>query len=94
MAQPSVELARGFAFDPVALAKEFRSPLKPSGSERRMGDLADGRQQLLQPVLGKFFVEQGLLAALVLQGSLVVFAICFSAAVHTASPSAVQIDFT
>ena len=40
----------------------------------------------------EFFVEQGFLPALVLQGYLVALTICFSAVVHTASPSAVQID--
>jgi hypothetical protein len=46
MAQPSVELARGFAFDPFALAEEFSSALKLSGSGGRLFVLADERQQL------------------------------------------------
>jgi hypothetical protein len=88
MTQPSVELARGLAFDSFALAKESPSALKLIGFERRLVELADGRQQFRQLVLGKFFVEQGLLAAFVLQGFLVALAICFSAAIHSASPSA------
>ena len=46
LAQPSVELARGFAFDPFALAEEFLSALKLSGSGRRLVELANERQQL------------------------------------------------
>ena len=46
MAQPSVELARGFAFDSYALAEEFPSTLKLSGSGRRLVELANARQQL------------------------------------------------
>jgi hypothetical protein len=46
MAQPSVELARGFAFDSFALAEELPSALKLSGSERCMAELANEHQQL------------------------------------------------
>ena len=46
MVQPSVELERGFAFVSFALAKEFSSVLKLSGSGRRLFVLADERQQL------------------------------------------------
>jgi len=46
MSQPSVELARGFAFDSYALAEEFPSTLKLSGSGRRFVELANARQQL------------------------------------------------
>ena len=45
MAQPSVELARGFAFDSFALAEKFSSALKLSGSGRRLAELANGCQQ-------------------------------------------------
>ena len=41
----------------------------------------------------KFFVEHALSPTLVLQGYLVGLTICFSADIHTASPSAIQIDF-
>jgi hypothetical protein len=66
MTQPNVKLAGCLTFDSFALAKEFRSALKLSGPERRVGDLANGHQQLPQLVLAKFFVEQGLLLAFVL----------------------------
>jgi hypothetical protein len=46
MTQPSVELTRGFAFDPFALTEAFFSPLKVSGSEGRLLELADESQQL------------------------------------------------
>ena len=46
MMQPSVELARGFAFDPFALGEEFPSALKVSGSGRRLVELANELQQL------------------------------------------------
>jgi len=45
MVQPSVELARCFAFDPFALAEEFLSVLKVSGSEGRLAEPANERQQ-------------------------------------------------
>jgi hypothetical protein len=46
MAQPSVELARGFAFDSFALAEEFPSALKLSGSRRCVVEMANEHQQL------------------------------------------------
>jgi hypothetical protein len=46
MTQPSVELARGFAFDPFALTEKFSSTLKVSGSGWRLVELANARQQL------------------------------------------------
>jgi len=46
MAQPTVELARGFAFDSFALAEELPSALKLSGSVRSLVELANDRQQL------------------------------------------------
>jgi hypothetical protein len=46
MTQPSVELARGFAFDPFALAEDFVSALKVSGSEGRLLELTNESQQL------------------------------------------------
>jgi hypothetical protein len=46
MVQPSVKLPRGFAFDSFALADEFPSLLKLSGSGRRLVELANDRQQL------------------------------------------------
>ena len=46
MTQPSVELARGLAFDPFALAEEISSVLKLSGSQRGSAELANERQQL------------------------------------------------
>jgi hypothetical protein len=46
MTQPSVELARGFAFDPIALTEDFSTALKVSGSEGRLLELANERQQL------------------------------------------------
>jgi hypothetical protein len=46
MVQPSVELARGFAFNSFALAEEFPSTLKVSGSGRRLVELANAHQQL------------------------------------------------
>jgi hypothetical protein len=46
MTQPNVELAGGFAFDPFALAEEFFSALKVSGSEGRLLKLANESQQL------------------------------------------------
>jgi hypothetical protein len=45
MSQPSVELARRFAFDSLALAKEFGSTLKLSDPRRRLFELPDERQQ-------------------------------------------------
>ena len=83
MTQPSVELARCFAFDPFALTEEFLSASKVSGSERRLLKLANKRQQLRELVLVKFFYEQRLLPAFVLQGYLVILTICFSALIHT-----------
>jgi hypothetical protein len=53
MAQPSVELVRGFAFDLFAIAEEFPSVLKLSGSGRRLVELANAHQQLLYCVSGK-----------------------------------------
>jgi hypothetical protein len=44
MTQPSVELARGFAFDSFALTEEFLSTLKVSGTEGRLLELAAERQ--------------------------------------------------
>ena len=93
MSQPGVELARGFALDSFALTKELRSSLKVSGSGRRLVELGNGCQQFRQLVLGEFFVEQGLLAAFVLQGFLVALTICFSAMVHIAIPAAAQGGF-
>jgi hypothetical protein len=61
MVQPSVKLERGFAFVSFALAEEFSSVLKLSGSGRRLLVLADERQQLRQLVLAKFFFIQYLL---------------------------------
>jgi hypothetical protein len=46
MAQPSVELARGFAIDSFALAKESPSALKLGGSGGCVVELANERQQL------------------------------------------------
>jgi hypothetical protein len=46
MTQPNAELAGGFAFDPFALAEEFLSALKVSGSEGRLVELANESQQL------------------------------------------------
>jgi hypothetical protein len=46
MTQPSVELARCFAFDPFALTEEFLSALKVSGSEGRLVELTNESQQL------------------------------------------------
>lgn len=46
MTQPSVELPRGFVFDPFALTEEFPSALKASGSEGRLLELANESQQL------------------------------------------------
>ena len=94
MTQPSAELARCLTLDPLALTKEFRSTLKLGGSERRLVDLADGLQQLLQLILGKFFIEQDFLAAFVLQGFLVALTVCFSTVIHIATPAAVQVGFT
>jgi hypothetical protein len=44
--QPTVKTGRSFAFDSFALAKEFGSTLKFSGSGRRLFELAYERQQL------------------------------------------------
>jgi len=44
MAQPSVELARGFAFNSLALAEELPSALKLSGSRRCLVELANEHQ--------------------------------------------------
>ena len=92
MLQPTVKLAGGFAFDSVAFAEEFDSALKLSGSGRRLLQLFNRRQQLRELVLVKFFKKQGLLSALVLERDLVALTSRFSAAVHTASPCAVQFD--
>jgi hypothetical protein len=86
MAQPGVELARGFGFGLFAVAEELDSVLKLSGSGRRLFEPANGLQQLPYLVLVELFYEQGLLRALVLQSYLVVRTICFSASVHPASP--------
>lgn len=77
-----MELARRFAFDSLALAEDFSSTLKLSGSRRRLFELADERQQGSELFLVLFFYVQRLLSALILQGYLVVLTICFSAGIH------------
>jgi hypothetical protein len=46
MVQPSVELARGLAFDSFALSEELPSTLKLSDSGGRLFELANDRQQV------------------------------------------------
>lgn len=86
MSQPSVKLARRFAFDSIALAEELGSTLKLSGSRRRLFKVANERQQGSQLFLIQFFDAQRLLSALILQGYFVALTICFSAGIHAASP--------
>jgi hypothetical protein len=44
--QPSVELARGFALDSLAVAEEFPSTLQLSGSGRRLFELTNALHQM------------------------------------------------
>jgi hypothetical protein len=90
VSQPSVKLARGFAFHPAAHAKESPSALKLSSSGTCLLELSNDRQKLDEILLGQFFVEPGLLPTLVLQSYLVRFTICFSVLIHTTSVSANQ----
>jgi hypothetical protein len=86
MAQPSAELARGFAFVSLAVAEGFDATLELGGSRRRLFELADKRQQSPKLVFVKFFHQQDLLPALKLQRDLVGFTIRFSAGIHPAFP--------
>jgi hypothetical protein len=94
MAQPTVELARRFAFVAIALAEQCDSAFKLGGSGRRFLEPTDGLQQLRQQAVVTFFDEQGIVRALVLEGCLVALTSCFSAGIHTASPYVDQIDFS
>ena len=87
MPQASVELPRCFTFNSFALAEDFGSTLKLSGSRRRSFELAYERQQGSELFRVLFFYVQRLLSALVLKGSLVGLTACFSAGIHPASPA-------
>jgi hypothetical protein len=91
VAQPTVELARGFTVDSLALTEEFGSSFKLGDSGGHAFESANKRQQLHELVLVKLFGEQGLLLASILPGFFVVRTLCFSGNVHNASSCVVEL---